>query len=114
MKIGGQIPWNVISICKTSQISHLMGKPRMKDVLGNHLKDQLFHLVHWFSITLSLRRTSQKSINLERKSFLDFFSDTHCTRGRLWKGDILVADLDELETMDASEIYSKKDSMRRK
>ena len=28
--------------------------------------------------------------------------------GGMWKGDILVADLDELETMDALEIYSKK------
>ena len=25
--IGGQIPWNVIPICETSQISYLMGKP---------------------------------------------------------------------------------------
>ena len=32
----------------------------------------------------------------------------HCTRGGIWKGDVLVADLEELETMDASEIYSKK------
>ena len=28
--------------------------------------------------------------------------------GGIWKGDVLVADLEELETMDASEIYSKK------
>ena len=27
---------------------------------------------------------------------------------RIWKGDVLVADIEELETMDASEIYSKK------
>ena len=27
--------------------------------------------------------------------------------GGIWKGDILIADLEELETMDASEIYSK-------
>ena len=26
--------------------------------------------------------------------------------GGIWKGDVLVADLEELETMDASEIYS--------
>ena len=32
----------------------------------------------------------------------------HCTRGGIWKGDVLIADLEELETMDASEIYSKK------
>ena len=34
------------------QISYLMGKLRMRDVLGNHFKDRLFHLVHWLSITL--------------------------------------------------------------
>ena len=28
--------------------------------------------------------------------------------GGIWKGDILVADIDELEQMDASEIYAKK------
>ena len=27
---------------------------------------------------------------------------------RIWKGDVLVADSEELETMDASEIYSKR------
>ena len=31
----------------------------------NHLKDQSFRLVHWLSITLPLRKTSQESINLE-------------------------------------------------
>ena len=68
-------------ICETSQNYYLMGRRPMKDVLGNHLKDRLFHLVHWLSITLQLRRTSQESINLERKSYLDCSSDTHCTRG---------------------------------
>ena len=35
--------------------------------------------------------------------------------GGIWKGDILVADIEELETMDASEIYSKKkNSMQKK
>ena len=28
--------------------------------------------------------------------------------GGMWKGDVLVADLEELETMDASEIYSMR------
>ena len=80
----------------------------MKDVLGNHLQDRLFHLVHWLSIILSLLRISHESINLERKFYLDCSSDTLCTRGGIWKGDVLIADLEELETMDASEIYSKR------
>ena len=47
MKVGGQILWNAIPICETSQIYYLMGRSPMKDDLGNHLKDLLFHLVHW-------------------------------------------------------------------
>ena len=118
MKVGGQILWNVtpvcetsqmyIPICETSQMYYLMGRRPMKDVLGNHLKDRLFHLVHWLSITLELRRTSQESINLERKSYLECSSDTHLYAVGIWKGDVLVADLEELETMDVSEIYSKR------
>ena len=48
------------------KISCLMGRHPVKDALGNHFKDCLFHLVPWLSITLLLRRTSQESINLER------------------------------------------------
>ena len=80
----------------------------MKDVLGNHLKDRLFHLVHWLSIPLQLRRTTQESISSERKSYLECSSDMHCTRGEFGRGDVLVAYLEEFETMDASEIYSKR------
>ena len=46
-KIGGQIPWNVTPICETLKISCLMGKLPMKDVLGNHLKDQQCRLGQW-------------------------------------------------------------------
>ena len=61
------------------------GKTPYERRLGNHSKDRSFRLVHWLSITLFLRKTSQESINLERKSYLD-----------------------EVETMDTSEIYSKR------
>ena len=105
MKVGGQILWNVTPICETSQIYYLMGRRPTKDVLDNHLQDRLFHLVHWLSITLELRRTSQESINLEKKSYLDCSSDTQCTREEFGR---VIADLEELETMNASEIYSKR------
>ena len=32
--------------------------------------------------------------------------------GGIWKGDVLVADTEELETMDGSEIYSKRFSAK--
>ena len=108
MKIRGQILWNVTPICETSQSYYLIGRRPTRDVLGNHLKDLLFHLVHWLSITLLLRRTSQESINLE-KSLTWIVPLIRIVRGvGIWKGDILVADVEELETMNASEIYSER------
>ena len=48
----------------------------MRDGLGNHLKERSFRLAHWLSIPLFLRKTSQESINLDRKFYLDCSSDT--------------------------------------
>ena len=43
-----------------------------------------------------------------KKVFPGLFLGYALYAGRIWKGDISVADIEELETMDASEIYSKK------
>ena len=107
MKIGGQIPWNAIPILETFKISCLLGRLHTKGVLENNLKDRLCHLVHWLSITPSLRRTSQESNNLESLTWIVLLGYALYAEG-IWKGDVLVADLEELETMDASEIYSKR------
>ena len=46
----------------------------------NLSKDQPFRLVHWLSVTLFPRKTSQESINLERKSYLECSLVVYCTR----------------------------------
>ena len=102
MKVGVQILWNVTPFCETSQIYYLMGRRPMKDVLGNHLMDRLFHLVHWLSIALYLHKTNQESINYS--VLLGLFLGYALYAEGIWKSDVLVADLEELETMDASEI----------
>ena len=43
-----------------------------------------------------------------KKVLLALFLGYALYAGRSWKCDVLVADLEELETMDASEIYSKR------
>ena len=103
---GARIPWNAILICERYLLSD--GKTPYERRFGELLKDQSSRLVHWLSITLLLRKTSQESINLERKSYLDLFLGYALYAGWIWKGDKMVADMEELETMDASEIYSKK------
>ena len=69
MKDGGQILWDVTPICETSQIYYMMGRRPMKDVLGNHLRDLLFHLVHWLSITPITAKRSVPNPSIWKESF---------------------------------------------
>ena len=84
-----------------------MGELHTKGVLENLSKDQSFRLVHWLSITLFMRKTTQESTNFGKKVLPGLFLGYALYAGRTWKGGIMVADVEELETMDASEIYSK-------
>ena len=109
---GGRIPWNVTPICETSQIYYLMGRRPMTDVLGNHLKDRLFHLFHWLSITYNCEGPVKNPSNW-KESLTWIVPRIRSVRGEKRKGDVLIADLEELETMDASEIYSKRLNAKR-
>ena len=105
MKVGGQILWNPLPICGTFKISCLMGKLHTRDVLENHLEDRSFRLVH----RLSISAKDQSRIHQFGKKVLPgLFLGYALYAGGNWKGDILVADIEELETMDASEIYSRR------
>ena len=108
MKVGGQIPWNVTPICETFKISCLMGKLHTKDVLGNHLKGPitlLGSLVEYHPITA---KDQSRIHQFGKKVLPGLFLGYALYAGGIWKSDVLVADLEELETMDASEIYSKR------
>ena len=108
MKVGGQIPWNVTPIGETSQIYYPMGKPRMRDVLGQPLKGPIIpfgSLVEYYPITAKDKSRIHQS---GKKVLPGLFLGYALYAVGIWKGDVLVADLEELETMDASEIYSKR------
>ena len=80
----------------------------MKDVLGNHLKDLLFQfgsLVEYHPITA---KDQSRIHQFGKKVLPGLFLGYALYAGGIWKGDVLIADLEELETMDASEIYSKR------
>ena len=89
------------------------GKHHTRDVLENHLKDRSFRLVHWLSFTLFLRKTSQESINLERKSYLDCSLDTLCTLGEYGRVTYWSQTLRSWKRW-THEKSILKDSMRRK
>ena len=80
----------------------------MKDFLDNHLKDLLFHLVHWLSISSFYCEGSVTHPSIWKENFTWIVPRIRSLRGGNLKGDVLIADFEELETMDASEIYSKR------
>ena len=86
MKVGGQILWKVTPICETPKIYYLMGRRPMKDVLGNHLKDLLFHLVHWLSITQKLRKDQSRIHQFGKKVLPGLFLGYALYAGRNLEG----------------------------
>ena len=56
------------------------GKTPYERRFGQPLKGPIIPFGSLVEYYLSLRKTSQESINLESKSYLNCSSDTHCTR----------------------------------
>ena len=108
MKVGGQIPWNVTPFCETSQIFHLMGKLHAKGVLGQPYKGPIIpfgSLVEYHPITA---KDQSRIHQFGKKVLPELFLGYALYAGGIWKGDVLIADLEELETKDASEIFLKR------
>ena len=101
---GGQILWNALAIGETSKTSWQTCKLRMNEDLENLSKDQLFHLVHWWN-TSQIPREKARIHQFGNEVVSGIFLGYALIAGRIWKGDILVADIEELEKLDASEIY---------
>ena len=102
MKNGGQILWNVTPICETSQIYYLMGR-RPQPFKGPIIP--CGSMVEYHPITA---KDKSRIHQFGKKVLPGLFLVYALYAGRIWKGDVLIADLEELETMDASEIYSKR------
>ena len=79
-----------------------------KAVRNALLTDQWYRLEQWSNVTLFLRRTYLENINSVQKVLPGFFFGYVLYAARLWKGDIMIEDIEELEEMDASELHTRK------
>ena len=114
MKVGGQILWNVTPICETSQILLSDGKTPYERRFGKPFGGPVVpfgSLVEYHPYNCE---RSDPNPSIWKESFTWIVPRLRSLRGGIWKGDVLISDLEELETMDASEIYSKKYSMRKR
>ena len=94
--IGGRIPWNVAATCEMFRTDCLMEKLHTKGDLVNHFKDPISTKDH--------SRIHQFGKRVLPGIFLGYVYNA----GGIWKGDIQVVDLEELEEMDASGILAKR------
>ena len=114
MKVVGQILWNVTPICETSQIYLLSdGKTPYERRFGQPFKGPIIpfgSLVEYHPITA---KDQSRIHQFGKKVLPGLFLGYALYAVGIWNGDVLIADLEELETMDASEIYSKKTQCER-
>ena len=103
MKSGGQIPGNAIAICEMSKTSWKTGNLKMNEDLGNHSKDHLYHLAHFGYLPNSERDKARIHQFGEKKDYQESLQDMLWSRGWIWEEDILIADIEELGKLDASE-----------
>ena len=85
-----------------------VGKTLYKRRFGEIFKGPIIpfgSLVEYYPISAKDQSRIRKQKKVLPGLFLGYA--LYAERG-IWKGDIMVADIEEMETMDASEIYSKR------
>ena len=108
MKVGGQILWTVTRICETSQIYLSDGKTPYERRFGQPFEGPIIPFGSLVEYHPKTAKDQSKIHQFGKKILPGLFLGYALYAGGIWKGDVLVADLEELETMDASEIYSKR------
>ena len=110
MKVGGQILWNAIPICETSQTCCLtpyerrFGKPFEGPIIP------FGSLVEYHPITA---KDQSRIHQFGKKVVPGLFLGYALYAGRIWKGDVLVADLEEWRRWTHRK-STRKDSMRKR
>ena len=74
---------------------------------GDHSKGQLYLLEQWLNIIRRHRKIRREFINLGKKVLPGIFLGYELIAGGIWKGDMLIADLEDLEKLDASDFYPR-------
>ena len=108
MKVGVQLLWNVTPFCETSQIYYLVGRRPMRDFFGQPFKGPIIPFGSLVEYHPKTAKDHSRIHQFGKKVLPGLFLGYALYAGGIWKGDVLIADLEELETMDASEIYSKR------
>ena len=102
---GGRTLWNAFAICEMSKTSWQTGKLRMN---LESFKGPMIPFGALVEYLPNSERDRARIHQLGMKVLPRIFLGSALIAGRIWKGDILTADIEELEWLDASEIYPRR------
>ena len=106
--------WNATVICEMSKTSWQTGKLTMIDDSENHSNDQKIHngaMVEYHPISV---RDQSRLLQCGKKGFSGFLLGYALIAGGIGKGDILIVDIEELEKLNASEIYPRRNGSHKR
>ena len=107
MKNGGRIPWNVTPICEIFRIFLSDGKTPFERRFGMPFNGPVIP----FGAMVESHSISAKDLSrlhqFGPKVFPGIFLGYVLYAGGVWTGDIMVADIEKLERMDASELHAR-------
>ena len=108
-KSGGQIPWNAFAIREMSKTSWQTGKLRKEEDLGNQsLKGPIIPFGAQVEYLPNSDRDKARIHQFGKKVLPRIFIGYALIAVGISKGDILIADIEEVEKLDASEIYPRR------
>ena len=89
-----QILWNAVTNCEMSKTSWQMGELRMNEDFGESFKGPI---IPFGALVEDLPNSERQSENpsIRKESITRNLSWICFDRGRIWKGDILIADIEE-------------------
>ena len=108
MKNGGRIPWNATVTCGNIQDLLSDGKTLYERRFGKPLNGPVIPIGAMVEYHPISAKDQSRLHQYGAKVLPGIFLGYALHAGGIWKGDIMVADIEELEEMDASELHARK------
>ena len=108
MKVGGQILWNVVTYLRNVTDLLSDGKTPYERRFGQPFKSTIIPFGAFVEYHPFTAKDQSRIHQFGKKVLPGLFLGYALYAGGISKGDVLIAEIEELETMDASEIYSKR------
>ena len=105
---GGWILWNAVAVCEMTKTSWQAGNLKNERRSGESFKGPIIAFGALVEYLPNSVRDKARIHQFGKKVLPGILKRDALIAGRIWKGDILVAGIEELEKLDASEIYPRR------